>query len=609
MSSGSQGAPSAGWGLAAELLDKVFPFHLVLDPELTVRQLGSSLRKLCPGAEVGSPFGAVGRVVTPRGVTDYATMRDRPGALFLLETTSGHLRLRGQVLHDPAADVLVFVGSPWITDLASIGELGLTLEDFAVSDNVVDYLLLLQSQATALTQARDLADRLQESGAELQHQATHDALTGLPNRRLLADRFGQALRLDARAGTSTGLLLIDLDRFKEVNDTFGHHVGDELLQKVGPRMVGELRNIDTVARLGGDEFAVLLPNVGGVAEAERVADRLQAALEAPFHVHGIDLNVEASAGIVISGQHGSDVITLMQRADIAMYAAKSQNLGVSVYHPEADANSAVKLSLLGDLRRAMERDELVLHYQPKVSIRSGDVTGAEALVRWQHPDHGLLLPAAFIPLAERTGLIAPLTRYVLSAALAQARAWLEDGRPLTVSVNLSARNLLDERLPGLVAELLARHQVPASALELEVTESALMTQPDDARRLLQQLATIGVRISIDDFGAGYTSLGQLTALPLTELKIDRSFVMAMNDDQANATIVHSVIDLGHNLGLTLVAEGVETEQALVTLAGFGCDVAQGFHLCPPLPRDAFDTWCAGRRITAGHGAPGLPAVS
>lgn len=606
MSSGRRDTPSAVKDLAAGFLDKVFPFHIVLDEGLTILDMGPSLRKFCPEVTAGSPLSALARVVTPHGVTSFAEMRARRDALFVLDTTSDGLKLRGQLLHDADDGILLFVGSPWVTDLASMAELGLTLGDFAVGDNIVDYLLLLQSQQAALSQARDLANRLQESAAELNHQATHDALTGLPNRRLLADRFSQALGLDARNGTSTGLLLVDLDRFKEVNDAFGHHFGDELLQQVGIRIVSTLRDIDTVARLGGDEFAVLLPNAGELADAEGVAARLLAALEAPFRVRGVDLNVEASVGIVISGCHGSDMITLMQHADIAMYVAKTQKLRSYVYHPQADGHSAVKLSLLGDLHRALGRGELLLHYQPKIRINSGDVTGAEALVRWQHPEHGLLKPADFIPLAEQTGLIEPLSRYVLSAAISQARAWIEVGRPLTISVNLSARNLLHAGLPDVIGELLAQHGVPASALELEITESALMSQLEDARRLLGRLAAMGIRISIDDFGAGYTSLGQLIALSVTELKIDRSFVLAMTENQAHATIVRSVIDLGHNLGLTIVAEGVETQQALLTLGAFGCDLAQGYYLCPPLPQGDFDAWCAGKRIALEGPTPRIP---
>jgi diguanylate cyclase len=434
------------------------------------------------------------------------------------------------------------------------------------------------------------------------HASLHDTLTGLPNRTLLADRFGQTLRANARAGTSSALLLIDLDRFKEINDTFGHHYGDELLTQVGPRLAGVLRAVDTVARLGGDEFAVLLPEVGSVVDATAVAAKLRAALEAPFRVEGVDLDVEASVGVVLSGEHGQDPTTLLQHADIAMYIAKAQNLGIFAYDPGVDGHSPAKLALLGDLRRALTGDELVLYYQPKVSISTGDVVSAEALVRWQHPERGLLFPDTFIPLAEHTGLIGPLTHRVLDLALAQVRTWVDAGRPLTVSVNLSARNLHDERLPTMVAELLAAHGVPAALLELEVTESALMTEPARAQRLLEELSTLGVRISIDDFGAGYTSLGQLKNLPVSELKVDRSFVMAMIEDNSDALIVHSVVDLGHNLGLTIVAEGVETEQALAALKEFGCDVAQGYHLCHPIPAEAFDTWRAERHITPVHPA-------
>jgi diguanylate cyclase (GGDEF)-like protein len=429
------------------------------------------------------------------------------------------------------------------------------------------------------------------------HDSLHDALTGLPNRTLLADRLGQALRADARMGTCTGLLLLDLDRFKQINDTFGHHYGDELLTQVGPRLAGVVRGVDTVARLAGDEFVVLLPEVGSIADATAVAAKLRAAFETPFQVEGIDLDVEVSVGVVLSGEHGKDVATLLKHADIAMYAAKTQNLGVSVYDPAVDGHSPAKLAILGDLRRALERGELILHYQPQLSLSTGDVVGAEALVRWQHPEHGLVFPNEFIPVDEHTGLIGPLTRHVLNTALAQARTWSDAGRPLPVSVNLSARNLLDQDLPGQVAALLNAHRVAPELLTLEVTESAIMTEPARAQKVLEQLSALGIRISIDDFGAGYTSLGQLKNLPVNELKIDRSFVMTMIQDPNNALIVRSVINLGQSLGFTLVAEGVETEQILTTLAGFGCNVAQGYHLSRPITAAAFDTWCAGRRIT------------
>jgi diguanylate cyclase (GGDEF)-like protein len=432
---------------------------------------------------------------------------------------------------------------------------------------------------------------------EMEHRALHDTLTGLPNRALLADRFEQALRGAERAGTSAGLLLLDLDRFKEVNDTFGHHYGDELLRQIGPRLAGVLRGVDTIARLGGDEFAVLLTDVHGVGDATSVAAALLAALAVPFHIEGVDMDVEASVGVVISGEHGQDAVTLMQHADIAMYVAKGQHLGVFAYDPSIDGHSATKLAMVGDLRRALDRDELVLYYQPKVSVSTGELVGAEALVRWQHPQHGLVFPDDFIPLAERTGLINPLTRYVLNAAMAQARAWLDAGRPLPIAVNLSARNLHDEDFAKLVGELLELHEVPPNLLKLEVTESAIMVDPVRARKTMEQLSALGFPLSIDDFGAGYTSLSQLTSMPISEIKIDRSFVMLMSQDPSSALIVSSVVELGHNLGMTLVAEGVETEDVLHELVDLGCDVAQGYHLSRPIPADAFDIWSAGRTIT------------
>ncbi len=435
------------------------------------------------------------------------------------------------------------------------------------------------------------------------HDSLHDALTGLPNRTLLADRFDQLLKHGLRPGSTTGLLLIDLDRFKEVNDTFGHRYGDELLAQIGPRLRTRLRNSDTIARLGGDEFAILLPDVANLAAATEVAGALHLAFETPFHVGGVDLAVEASIGVVVSGQHGDDATTLMQHVDTAMYVAKSRNVGVFAYELDADTHSRGRLALLGELRRAIENDELFLHFQPKLSISSGEVIGVEALVRWGHPVRGTVYPDDFVPLAEHTGLIGPLTRFVLIAALTQAKSWSDRGDPLPVAVNLSARSLLDEQLPRQIAELLAACQLPASLLKLEVTESAIMSDPGRASRLLRQLAHLGIEISIDDFGAGYTSLGQLKSLPITELKIDKSFVTNMNQDDSDALIVHSVIDLGHKLGLTIVAEGVENSAALEQLSAYGCDAAQGYHICRPVPGWAFDEWLADYRD--GVRLPGL----
>ena len=422
------------------------------------------------------------------------------------------------------------------------------------------------------------------------HDALHDALTGLPNRTLLADRFEQALRADRRTSSTTALLLIDLDRFKEVNDTLGHHVGDQLLAQIGPRLAGALRGADTVARLGGDEFAVLLPDVDGLAGAMDVAARLRAALAEAFKVEDVELDIDASIGVVISGVHGDDAQTLLQRADIAMYVAKQQKQGVVVYDPENDDHTPERLSLLGQLRRGIERGELFLQYQPKIDLKTREVVGVEALVRWQHPDRGMIPPNDFIPLAEHTGLIGPLTLSVLNMALAQAKVWADGGHPIPVAVNISARNLSDDEFASKVKGVLAKHAVAPGLLEVEVTESAVMLEPEKAARILNELHAMGVRIAIDDFGAGYTSLAQLKNLPISELKIDKSFILTMHSNADDAMIVKSMIDLGHSLNMKVVAEGIETAYALNTLAGLQCDIGQGYHLCRPALPEALMQW-------------------
>jgi diguanylate cyclase (GGDEF)-like protein len=430
------------------------------------------------------------------------------------------------------------------------------------------------------------------------HGSLYDALTGLPNRALLADRFEQALRTGRRDGSATGLLLIDLDRFKEINDTLGHQFGDRVLAQIGTRLAGAVPEMGTVARLGGDEFAVVLPAAEGIEGAIAVARLLGTTLAEPFDLDGVDLLVEASIGVVISGIHGDDSATLLQRADVAMYAAKNQGGGVAAYDVNSDQHTTERLALLGQLRRGMALGELFLDYQPKVSLCTGSVTGVEALVRWQHPLRGLVPPGEFIPIAEHTALIVPLTHFVLDTALAQARAWADAGHRIPVAVNISARNLLDESFARQVYELLRRHQIAGDLLELEVTESAIMLKPNTVSHVLHQLRDLGVRIAIDDFGAGYTSLGQLKNLPISGLKIDKSFVLNMHKHDV-AVIVRSVIELGHNLGLSVVAEGVETAAAAIALSGYRCDIAQGYHLCRPLAPDAFLSWYKQRTSVSG----------
>lgn len=434
--------------------------------------------------------------------------------------------------------------------------------------------------------------QLDQQRTKAVHDALHDALTGLPNRTLLADRFEQALRAGTRTSSTTALLLIDLDRFKEVNDTLGHHVGDQLLAQIGPRLAGALRGADTVARLGGDEFAVLLPDVDGLSGALDVASRLRQALGEAFRVEGVELDIDASIGVVISGAHGADAQTLLQHADIAMYVAKQQKRGVVVYEPENDDHSPERLSLLGQLRRGIERGELFLQYQPKIDLKTRQVVGVEALVRWQHPDRGMVPPNDFIQLAEHTGLIGPLTDAVLDMALAQVKVWADGGNRIPVAVNISARNLSDDAFADKVKGLLAKHDVASSLLEVEVTESAVMLEPEKATRILKELHSIGVRIAIDDFGAGYTSLAQLKNLPISELKIDKSFILAMHSNADDAVIVKSMIDLGHSLNMKIVAEGIETSDLVNSLADLQCDIGQGYHLCrPALPETLMQWYC------------------
>jgi diguanylate cyclase (GGDEF)-like protein len=413
-------------------------------------------------------------------------------------------------------------------------------------------------------------------------QALHDPLTGLPNRELFADRVGQAIRTADREMRPAALLLLDLDRFKDVNDTLGHHHGDQLLVEVGQRLFGALREADTVARLGGDEFAALLP--GATAEgAGAVADKLRAALQQPLSIDGVALDLDASIGIAVYPEHGNDAAELLQHADVAMYVAKQAHLRFLVYDPAVDQHSPRRLALLGGLRRALELDELVLHYQPKADLRSGEIRSVEALVRWQHPDHGLLGPGEFIPLAERTGLIHPLTHWVLDAALDQAAQWQRAGLPLSVAVNISTRCLLDPAFPDQITGQLATRQIPPDRLVLEITESAVMADPARALEVLGRLHSLGVGLAVDDFGTGYSSMAYLKELPVDELKIDRSFVSQMATSPSDAVIVRSTIDLGHNLGLHVVAEGVETQHAWQELTALGCDMAQGYYLGRPMP--------------------------
>ena len=461
------------------------------------------------------------------------------------------------------------------------------------------------ARSVAVSMIQDVTQRKQAEAAlvaqaELnEHQALHDALTGLANRTLFRDRIDHAVRTARRTDGQVAVMLMDLDRFKEINDSLGHAAGDELLVELGSRLEAALRASDTVARLGGDEFGVLLPDATVPDDVLRVVDRMQAAIEEPVTVSGLPLSLEASIGIALFPDDGEDVETLLQRADVAMYQAKEENAGFAFYdEASCDTHDPGRLTLVGELRRALEERELVLYYQPKAVLSDGGVHSVEALLRWNHPERGLVPPDDFIPLAQQTGLVRPLTLYVIDEALRQCQAWLAEGERLAIAVNLSTRNLLDIHFPTEVQGLLDRWQVDPGLLELEITESTMLADPVRTKQILERLSEMGIRLSIDDFGTGYSSLAYLRGLPVDEIKIDRSFVMAMDRSDDDATIVRSTIDLGRNLGLEVVAEGVETEAIWNHLESLGCTVAQGYYLSRPVPPDDLRDWLRARRAVA-----------
>ncbi|UJP39976.1 putative bifunctional diguanylate cyclase/phosphodiesterase [Cellulomonas palmilytica] len=431
--------------------------------------------------------------------------------------------------------------------------------------------------------------RLQASAMENARLALLDSLTGLPNRRLLADRMRRDVAEALRSGGRVGLVLLDIDRFKDINDSLGHDHGDELLEQVAERLRGALRDEDVVARLGGDEFAVLLPDVRSVANAERLARRVRQLFIPPFQLGEMSLHVETSVGVACIPDHASDASSLMRTADVAMYSAKHHRTGVAVYDPDEDHSSPQRLVLLGDLHQAIEApvgdSELVMHYQPKVALETGRPVGYEALMRWDHPTRGLLLPGAFIPLAEQSGLIHDLTRFALTSAITQLARWREAGTPLPVAVNLSAHDVTTTAVVDSIERLLTEHDVPAELLEVEITETALVADPSRIVPVLERLGALGVHVAIDDFGIGNTSISQLRDLPVGELKIDRLFVadLRSGDGERSEVVVQAMVDLAHSFGLRVVAEGVEDEDTAATLRRLGVDRAQGFLYSPAVP--------------------------
>jgi diguanylate cyclase len=459
-------------------------------------------------------------------------------------------------------------------------------------DLLIGGVMLLLSAALGAIAAH-ASRRARKDLARSEESGGRDPLTGLPNREQLQDLVHRAIGSSGRSGDRVALMLMDLNGFKEINDTLGHHNGDRVLQQLASRLRSVLRDSETVARLGGDEFAILVPGFSDQNEVVAVAERIVRALEEPFVTAGLALELGASIGIALFPDHGDRVAQLLRAADVAMYEGKESLAGYTIFNPASDRgdDGGKRLTLIGELRGALERRELILYYQPKVELPGGRVTGVEALVRWQHHRGGLLTPDEFVPLLEQSSLLRQVTLYLVEMALHDCGSWRARGHPVSVAVNLSMRNLLDSQLPAELSFLVRKTGLTPDCLELEITESMLMSDPERIMRVCTSLRRHGFRLTVDDFGTGYSSLAYLQRLPVSALKVDKSFVTAMDSgDPDSATIVRSTVDLAHNLGLTVIAEGVESEAMYNQLASLKCDVAQGFFVSRPMPHEQLIEW-------------------
>ena len=510
------------------------------------------------------------------------------------EVVAPYRRLQLTLLVITVAGLLAFaVGSLFTARRITepIKALALSAERLGAGDYSTPVPVTTRDEVRDLAQALEhMRSAVQARQAQVRQLAYWDALTGLPNRAQLREHLGQMLQRAEQDGRPSAVLMLDLDRFKHINDVLGTACGDQVLQRIAQRL-GELElgEGDMLARLSGDEFALCLFDTQ-IDAAERMAWRLRSALERPVVVQDQTVDVGAGVGIALFPQHGNDADSLLGRAEVAMYLAKTRQSGVQVYSPELDAGSSQSLSLVSDLRQAIANDDLRMYLQPKIDLRSGQVIGAEALVRWQHPQRGMVQPMQFIPYAEQTGVIRELTTWMIQRCVRFQSALSATGLDLKLAVNLSTRDLMDNDLPNKLERMLAQHAVKPSALGLEITESGIMEDPQRALATVRRLYNMGFTMSIDDFGTGYSSLAYLKRLPLHELKIDRSFVSAMADDPTDMNIVRSTIDLAHNLGLRVVAEGVENAKIFALLGRLGCDYAQGYGIAKPMPESAFGAW-------------------
>jgi len=488
-----------------------------------------------------------------------------------------------------SSDRLLFISKPF--DTTSIRQMALTLtKKWSLGQQARSYVARLEQEVKERTcQLQELLEEVKLKNRELQRVALHDTLTDLPNRALFNDRLQYSIARAMRDKQQFAVLLMDLDRFKEINDVQGHLIGDRVLREVAHRLSATLENLGTVARLGGDEFAIILHNVNRESCC-LIAATIQIALAPPINTDQASLNVGSSLGIALYPEHGEDDITLLRNADVAMYQAKQAGIGFVMFDIEESNRRTSRLKLIRDLDITIQDQRLTLFYQPIVDIAHKSLLRVEALARWMHPDRGFISPDDFIALAEHNGLIQPLTIWVIDTALAQLAQWQAAGHAIGIAINLSTRNFLDPKLPEKVAAALRKWNVDATWLSLEVTESVTMSDPERALDIVRRIDEMGVKISIDDFGTGYSSLAYLKRLPVDEIKIDRSFVLDMDTDHDNAIIVKSTLELAHTLGLKVVAEGIESERVLRMLEALKCDMAQGYFIAKPKSAEDLTRW-------------------
>ncbi|HUF98993.1 MAG TPA: EAL domain-containing protein [Ilumatobacter sp.] len=584
-------------GLNPVLLQAAFPFHFAVDRDLIVVQHGPSLQRLLSETLIGGPMSDLFEIDTPKVPLTFDALARSPRSLFVLRSrTRSDLALRGQILHDDQLDVLFFVGSPWVTSTSAFGALGLTLSDFATSDAVVDYVLLLQNQATALAEAQALTD-------QLAHRACHDELTGLANRSFVLDQLQRELDPARGEQHTIAVLMLDLDGFKNVNDSYGHTVGDEVLRVVADRLREVPREGDTVARFGGDEFTILLHAPGSTLSelnesARCVAKRVLESIREPFALPSCDavsVHLAASIGIAV-GEAGDRAEDVIRNADLAMYAAKNNGKGrVEHYVAEMHTISVRRLDIASQLRDAIEHQEFRLLYQPVLRLEGNRFAGAEAVLRWQHPSRGLLAPDQFLDIAEESGLIVPIGAWVVQEACRELRHWVDAHNglePLGVAINLSARQL-EADIVNTVREAIRANRLDPAAITIEITEGLISTDRPEAHDTIRALKDLGTWLAIDDFGTGHSSLGRLRDVEFDELKIDRRFVSDINT--GDTTLVGAQVAMARGLGLNVVAEGVETAAELEYLREIGCQQVQGFLIARPL------TSCDVRAVLAGPG--------